>query len=672
MSRWRSSDANVVRLLTELVAESRARSALLFAGGNSESMACVTVAIDPADPEKGWMETLTGAHLRRDQILANARRQNRPFTIPTIDLPLQDMESGRTAAAIAPWATLIPLFPGKGLDAWIILLAMLPRSGATTSSLVQMAARVAAVVGAATHPVEDSTGPRVNRTTPPPNAAVRLPGAAGAAETPPARTDKARAARSVLPEGTDLLLATARDGIVIADSAGAVVAANNAGLELLSVLQNGQKQIIQLPALQEFIAAASPDQSGEIELTSPGETPRYINAGAGSLPGFELIILTLRDMGRERLLQERLLQSEKMASVGQLVSGVAHELNNPLTGIIGFTQLLLMRDLPPEVRREVTTIHDEAERAARIVQNLLSFSRQRRAERVRVDLNGLIERVIELRSYEFRVRNIEMGMNLAPLLPSIMADSHQIQQVLLNVIGNAEHAIQDRSGGYIQCSTRMTAGSATITIADSGIGISREHLRRVFDPFFTTKEVGEGTGLGLAICYGIIADHGGEITIDSKRGGGTTVTIRLPLGLAGPMNDPPEATSPATAGAPRSRILVVDDELSIRGLLHTSLTAAGHHVETAGDGVNALEYLAKEDVDLIISDVKMPGVDGIELYRRILAWEPRVAARMIFTSGDLLNPQTRSFLDSIPNPNIAKPFDLTAMRDLVDAMLTRT
>ncbi|HZU77064.1 MAG TPA: ATP-binding protein, partial [Dehalococcoidia bacterium] len=343
---------------------------------------------------------------------------------------------------------------------------------------------------------------------------------------------------------------------------------------------------------------------------------------------------------------------------------------NPLTGITGFAQLLLQQDLPDEARRMVTTISDEAERASRIVQNLLSFARRRRPEKERVDLNQLIERVIELRSYELRVHNIEPHVRLAPDLAPVLADPHQIQQVLLNVIRNAEHAVQEHGGGTISCATSNIGNWARMVIADDGAGIRPENLRRIFDPFFTTKQVGEGTGLGLTISYGIIEEHGGRIDVDSQLGRGTTVKIDLP---AAP--DAPETAVSVNGGvvrpAPKRSILVIDDEPSIRDLLTATLLNDGHEVESAADGAAGLERLATRDFDLIITDVKMPGVDGIEFYRRVRAWDERVAARIIFTTGDMVSTATRDFLEGTGNPYLLKPFRLPDVKALVAQMLAR-
>ena len=272
------------------------------------------------------------------------------------------------------------------------------------------------------------------------------------------------------------------------------------------------------------------------------ESQRYLSATATTLGSAEEgAILVLRDVTEEHLMQERLLQSEKMASVGQLVSGVAHELNNPLTGVTGFAQLLLNRDLDEQTRRDVQTIYSEAERAAKIVQNLLSFARRRKAQKGLVNLNTLLERVLELRSYDLHVKNIDLELDLDPRLPLTMSDPDQIQQVFFNIITNAEHAmLSAHGGGKLKVRSRAEKGFILLSFSDDGVGIPPENLRRVFDPFFTTKEGGQGTGLGLTISYGIVDDHAGRIRVESRPGKGATFVVELPI-VQGPELPPPES-----------------------------------------------------------------------------------------------------------------------------------
>jgi signal transduction histidine kinase/CheY-like chemotaxis protein len=377
-----------------------------------------------------------------------------------------------------------------------------------------------------------------------------------------------------------------------------------------------------------------------------------------------------------RMVQDRLLQSEKMSSIGQLVSGVAHELNNPLTGIMGFAQLLLLRDLEAPIRQQVETIYGEAERASKIVANLLTFARRRDARKETANLNTLIERVLELRNYDLRVRNITVELDTDPALPDTLVDTNQILQVFLNLLINAEQAmrpaLEGGSEGMLRITTRQPrAGTILVSFADSGSGMNDETLRRIFDPFFTTKDAGEGTGLGLAISYGIVDEHGGRIWAESAIGKGTTFHIELPV-LAGTANPPVRAAEPEpSSSGERRRILVVDDEEAIQKLLTGVLEMDGHDVSVAGNGREALEKVGSQPFDLIISDIKMPIMGGADMYRRLRDDNNPLAKRVIFVTGDTVAPDTRKFLQEIDNTVLSKPFRLRDVRESVAAALAR-
>jgi two-component system, NtrC family, sensor kinase len=237
-----------------------------------------------------------------------------------------------------------------------------------------------------------------------------------------------------------------------------------------------------------------------------------------------------RDVTIQRFAQSKLLQTDKMAGLGQLVSGIAHELNNPLTGIMGFAQLLLGRGLTQPQAADARLIYEEAERASRIVKNLLLFARDSRPERDRVQLNEIVEKTLALRNYELRVENIALSIDLDASLPTIVGNPAQLQQVFLNLIVNAEQAIRQGAGeGSIYVRTwQPSRGRVALEIADTGPGIPADVMPRIFDPFFTTKPAGLGTGLGLSIAIGILKAHGGEISVDSTPGHGAAFRLELP------------------------------------------------------------------------------------------------------------------------------------------------
>ncbi|HEY82461.1 MAG TPA: PAS domain S-box protein [Dehalococcoidia bacterium] len=238
----------------------------------------------------------------------------------------------------------------------------------------------------------------------------------------------------------------------------------------------------------------------------------------------------LTDISEQEKIQEQLILADRLASLGELASGIAHELNNPLTSIVGFSDLLSGEDLPERVKEDLKVINKEAHRAAGIVKNLLAFARKHPETKEPVDINEVIRQVLELRAYEQKVHNIEVKTHLAPDLPKVMANAFQLQQVFLNIIINAEYfMIEAHKRGTLTITTERVGDIVRASFADDGPGIPKENLRRIFNPFFTTKEVGKGTGLGLSICHGIVAEHGGRIYAESELGKGATFTVELPV-----------------------------------------------------------------------------------------------------------------------------------------------
>lgn len=364
---------------------------------------------------------------------------------------------------------------------------------------------------------------------------------------------------------------------------------------------------------------------------------------------------------RERLdgAMEQLLQAEKMTALGELVAGVAHEINNPLSSILGYTQLLMGKDLPEEVKtRRLETVHSEAERMARIVKNLLTFARKHPPEKRYLGLNGIIEKTLELKSYHFRVNQIRIVKELDPNLPKTMLDFHQLQQVFLNLFTNAEQALVEAGRrGTIRVATRIAGDRIEARVSDDGPGIPSENLARIFEPFFTTKKEGKGTGLGLSLCYGIMQEHGGSIRAESRPGQGASFVTVLPVAR----DEAAEAeTGPARpAGAlPHLRILVVDDERSVQDLLVDILSLKGHKVDTASDVPEALQKIASNGHDLIISDMKMPNGTGKDVYLATLQKSPRLAHRILFMTGDGANRKTKRFLEETGNVILPKPFKI--------------
>jgi signal transduction histidine kinase/ActR/RegA family two-component response regulator len=378
-----------------------------------------------------------------------------------------------------------------------------------------------------------------------------------------------------------------------------------------------------------------------------------------------------RAMQQVKTTQEQLIQSEKLSAVGQFVAGVAHELNNPLTAVVGFSELLQSTQADERTRTFLDRIAKSAHRCHKIVQSLLSFARQYTPERKPIDLHTVIDEVLEIMAYELRTSDITIVREFAPNLPRIVADPHQLQQVFVNILSNARQAIEPvRREGRIIVRTQVAGDRVVVEFQDNGPGIRADHLARIFDPFFTTKPVGKGTGLGLSLCYGIIQEHGGKITARSEPGQGATFAIDLPVGAT---TEPAPAlragsTAPFPAGpvAPSGkRILVIDDEEWILELARELLRAEGHEVETVKGGQQALELVAQRKFDVIVSDWKMPGFNGIRLYEQLRASDPAAARHVLFMTGDVVSDTFQEFLRANELTCLSKPFATREFRAAV-------
>ena len=380
----------------------------------------------------------------------------------------------------------------------------------------------------------------------------------------------------------------------------------------------------------------------------------------------------VRDMTEERTLAEQLLQREKLAAVGQLVSGVAHELNNPLAGIMAFSQLMLaMSGATPDQQDALVTIHKEAKRAAKIVSNLLIFARQRHPERTDADLNQVLQDTLELRRYSLRTNQIEVETEYDPDLPLTWADSFQLQQVILNLLTNAEQALKSHAGAkHITLRTRREGELIIASVTDSGPGIPEDAIDQIFNPFFTTKAVGEGTGLGLSISDAIIREHGGQIRVTSRADQGATFTVELPI-VHAPMPRTGEMQIPTERSTAPRTMLIVDDEPAIRAALALYLEREGHTVDAVASGGEALEHARSRRYDAILLDLRMPDMPGDVLFAELQASDPEHAARVVFATGDVDNESARAFLQRAGRPYICKPFALEDVAELLCADVRR-
>jgi PAS domain S-box-containing protein len=375
---------------------------------------------------------------------------------------------------------------------------------------------------------------------------------------------------------------------------------------------------------------------------------------AALIPDYGEVFLIVKDVTVQKQLEIQLHQSEKLAALGRLVAGAAHELNNPLAVILGLAQLELLEDLPPAQRADMEQIERAALRASHIVEHLRTFARPQPAEPQPLDLSRLIDDTLGRLSAEIAARSIGVEVSIDADLPQLVADAHQLEQVLFNIIQNAVLALVNNAPDTPRVLTiRAVAvsGAARLTIADTGPGIAPEHLARIFDPFFTTRRVGEGSGLGLSIVHAIVKQHGGRIWAESEPGHGTTFYVDLPLGVTvpAPVPDHKQLALPAAR-----RILLVEDEDSVRAVATRGLERLGYQVKAVADGAAALEQALAHDYDLVISDIQMPGMDGVALYRQL--HELRPALRWLILTGDTMGERSRTFLEEVALPVLPKPF----------------
>lgn len=371
----------------------------------------------------------------------------------------------------------------------------------------------------------------------------------------------------------------------------------------------------------------------------------------------------LQDQARD--LYQQLSQAEKLAALGQTMSGVAHELNNPLATILACAERLNGRRLDEGTRRDLDAIHNAAERAARIVRNLQTFARKRHTTRATVNLNEVVRDTLALRAYEQRAANVVIVEDLAATLPPVFVDPHQIQQIVLNLLINAEQAMLEAHGrGTLVLKTweEPDQDAVVLEVNDDGPGVPAEMQVRVFDPFFTTKSVGKGTGLGLSVAYAIAHEHGGRITVQAAEQGGASFRLELPVsGLRVRSSEPPPPTTlpPVPRG---TRALVIEDEAALGDAVAAALADEGFRPDRAENGEEALLRIRERHYDVIICDLKMPKVDGMAFFRDVSAKMPHVARRLIFVTGDVAGTEAERFLEDSGCRWVPKPFRL---KDLV-------
>jgi two-component system NtrC family sensor kinase len=426
----------------------------------------------------------------------------------------------------------------------------------------------------------------------------------------------------------------------------------------------------------EFLRAVAAGESLHAEMTERRRDGSAFDLEVHGIPmqyqGKPHVLTIARDItekkrSAEELARQResLYQREKLAALGSLLAGVSHELNNPLSVVVA-RAVLLEEQGDSVTQAAAMKIRTAAERCARIVRTFLAMARQQRPERGAVAINDVVAAALDIAGYAIRTSSIEVTLDLGRGLPRVLADADQLHQVLLNLIINAQQSLQERAmPRRIRVASRFDVGAdmVEIVVADNGPGIPAHLRARIFEPYFTTKPIGIGLGVGLAVSLGIVEAHGGSLTVDCPAEGGAAFSIRLPVGDAAAASVE-DGAPPKTVGRQRT-ILVVDDEEEIRATLSEILTGAGHHVVTVNSGREALKRMASEHYDVILTDIRMPDLDGQALYREIKRRWPARAGRVVFVTGDTLASASREFVSVSGRPIIEKPFLPGEVRKLV-------
>ncbi|MDJ0976029.1 MAG: response regulator [Planctomycetota bacterium] len=463
---------------------------------------------------------------------------------------------------------------------------------------------------------------------------------------------------------TSLLLRQMREGVLLLGPDGKVLLANPAAKEALaqSRMECGENTLGEVslddlgrtpPGISRRfrarIGAADGDHPRELACTAVGIMDNGQRVGT---------LVTVSDITDEELARRRLLQAEKSTLVGQTLAGVAHELNNPLAALIGYADLLENHDVPADIEKPVRKIREQATRATRIVRNLLNFARRKNPQRTPTKMQDLVDATIELFAYEARMANVEVTCDIPDDLPAVLADKHSLQQILVNLTQNALHAMSDWDAERkLKITGRELSDSVVLRVRDSGPGVPEDLRAKVFNAFFTTKGSANGTGLGLALSVSIARDHGGDLFLEPDDGSGACFVLRLPL--------PTRAAAMAhvaQGGGERialpGTILVVDDEPSVRESLVAQLGNLGSRVDSAANATEAQRLLRHQAYDVVLTDVRMPGMSGLELHKDVGERNPTLAERFVFMTGDFVNDEIRNDVMKTGNSLLEKPFTL--------------
>jgi PAS domain S-box-containing protein len=432
----------------------------------------------------------------------------------------------------------------------------------------------------------------------------------------------------------------------------------------------------QNPARKAFETALGSGQAVTIEVMANGAAEDVNWYSCRIARAGDRVVVTVRDTTGRRQSEAQLFATDRLASVGTLAAGVAHEINNPLAAVIANLELaaadIQASGFGGELLEEVRDAREAAERVRLIVRDLRLFSRAEETRRRLVDVREVLDSTLRMAWHEIRHRaRLVKAFDDVPL---VEANEARLGQVFLNLVINAAHAIPEgrAESNQIRVTTRHEQDRVVCEIADTGVGMSSELLQHIFTPFFSTRPAGVGTGLGLPICRRLVEDIGGELRVTSRPGKGSNFTVLLPVTSQPSEPSAPNQPQPTSPHPRRGRILVIDDDPMVAAVVRRTLSQ-DHEIVTCNLSEHALELLRSGDrFDVILCDVMMPNMTGVDFWRELESFAPHETGRIVFLTGGAFATQARQFLDSVPNLHIEKPFMPETLRAIVRERVERT
>jgi signal transduction histidine kinase len=466
---------------------------------------------------------------------------------------------------------------------------------------------------------------------------------------------------------------------------GDIIYRSPAAVELFGKVKNAMEFFLtpndRADYITDLLGNGQVDEHKLTLLNAKGEEfPAVAYGRLADYKGEEVAVTTTIDLTEQLAMQEELenqrellFQNEKMSALGELLAGVSHELNNPLSIVVGHSLMMREEAQDPDAIRRIEKISNAAERCAKIVKTFLAMARQQPTQMDRIDIRSVITTAVDVAGYGKQREGTVVSAQVDDTLPEVLADADQITQVIINLIINADHAINDAGTGDridVAATVDKSRRFLEISVSDNGPGISEKMRPRIFEPFFTTKEVGDGTGIGLALCHRIVHSHDGQIWLDNDHRPGARFCIRLPIG--DPTNDLARQERTGSVEPRPYRVLVVDDETEVAELIAEILGKDGFSVQTAASGVEALRQLREDPFDIVLSDLNMPEMDGAALFRALSTDFPDLVERVGFITGDTMGQESQKMLRNTCRPFMEKPVTPSELRRLVQELLEQT